>query len=519
MASRVLVLGGTVVALGQHGVLTDAGVVVEGERVVAVGPREEMLALGPFDRTIGGSDHLVMPGFMNGHYHSELAVGPGLYQFIFERANVYVHAGYGPIEERDLYLCTQLALVNAIKGGQTGVVDMYYGRPSLPHYGAEVALQAYLDMGFRVAFGLVSRDQNRYAHITDEAFLRRLPPDLAREVAASPMGYAWPVDEVMRTYDHLADAWDGRGGIIRTVLAPDWTPACSDDLYRLCRSKADEYGTGITSHVLETRSEMLWSNDVYGKPAVQRLADLGVLGPDMVCAHFVWVTDDELRIFADSGAVASNNAGSNLRLSSGICRARDILETGGRLTFGTDGISFSDSEDMFTELRLATYLQRDPRVFDEVRLDSETVLRAAAENGARAIRQEGRVGVLAAGYDADLLVLDARRILAPAGRFAETPVLDVLIDRAQAVDLRTVMVRGRVLMDDGVVTVVDEGRLNDELHEALSRRVYSQSPEVARWLELARQVEPAVIDFFRPGYDRPVEPAAVYNARRATTGR
>ena len=88
---------------------------------------------------------------------------------------------------------------------------------------------------------------------------------------------------------------------------------------------------------------MLYNLERYGKPALRRLADIGVLTPETVLEHFVWVTDEELAIFADSGAVASNNPGSNLRLSSGICRVRDIMDTGGRIAFGTDGISFSDA--------------------------------------------------------------------------------------------------------------------------------------------------------------------------------
>jgi 5-methylthioadenosine/S-adenosylhomocysteine deaminase len=510
-------MGDTVVALGRTGVISDGAVVVDGETITAVGPREELLAMGPFDEVVGGPGHLVMPGFINCHYHSELAIGPGLYQYIFERANVYVHAGYGPIDDRDLYATIALGLVNAIRGGQTAAVDMYYGRPSKPHYGTEVALQAYLDIGFRVAFGLVSRDQNVYVHEPNDDFLARLPTQLAREVAASPMGYAWPVESVMATYDHLVREWDGRGGIVRTILAPDWTPACSDDLYRLCRAKADQDGTGITSHVLETRSEMLWNNQTYGKLGLRRLADLGVLGPDMVCAHFVWVSDEELRIFADSGAVASNNAGSNLRLSSGICRTRDIMATGGRIAFGTDGISFTDDDDMFTELRLATYLQRDPRTFGEIRLDSEQVLRAAGENGARAVRQEGRIGALDPGMDADLLVLDTSRMLFPPGRFDSTPLLDVLIDRARAADLRTVMIHGRTVMADGRITAVDEDALRTELADSVARRVFAASDDVTEALRLAAAVEPAVIDYFTPGYSTPVVPASVYNARRQGT--
>ena len=93
------------------------------------------------------------------------------------------------------------------------------------------------------------------------------------------MGYAWPLDEVFATYDHLVRTWDGRDGRIRTVLAPDWTPACSDELYRPCRRLADEYATGITSHVLETRAEMHFSLDRYGMPALERLQTAGRARP------------------------------------------------------------------------------------------------------------------------------------------------------------------------------------------------------------------------------------------------
>lgn len=214
-----------------------------------------------------------------------------------------------------------------------------------------------------------------------------------------------------------------------------------------------------------------------------------------------------------SGAVASNNPGSNLRLSSGICRTRDILATGGRVAFGTDGISFSDSEDMFAELRLACYLQRDPRAFDEVRLDSEQVLRAAGDNGARALRQEGRVGALAEGMFADLLVLDTTRLRYPAGRFDQTPVLDLLLDRAHAGDLRSVMIHGRLVLDDGRITMLDEHELREHVAWQVAPRVYQASDEVRRWSELGRLVEPTVLDFYRAGYTLPVEPAQAFNTR------
>jgi 5-methylthioadenosine/S-adenosylhomocysteine deaminase len=512
--TRYLVLGDPVVSLGAEALIPDGGLVIEDATIVAAGPRAAMEAMGPFDRVLGSAGHFVLPGFVNCHYHSELAIGPGLYQHIFEKANVYIQGAVGPIAEEDLYYGILWGLITAIKGGQTGTVDMYYGRPSLPDFGCEPALRAYQDAGLRTAFGLVSRDQNIYAHEPDEQFLARLPAALAAEVRASPMGYAWPVDEVMASFERLSATWHGRDDRIQIVTAPDWTPSCSDDLYRRCRQAADEHGTGMITHALETRSEMLFNLESYGKPAVRRLADLGVLTPATVLEHFVWVTDEELAIFADSGAVASSNPGSNLRLSTGICRVRDIMDTGGRIAFGTDGISFSDRDDFFTELRLAAYLQRLPREFGQGRLDSERLLRAAAANGAQALGEGAALGSLEPGKYADLLIVDSSRIFFPPGRYDSEPFLDVVLDRAESSDIDTVMVGGRVLMEGGQVTVVDETVVRERFAEAMAQRVYHPSAQVRRWAELGTLVEPYLPAFYRPWYETPLDPAYIYNARR-----
>jgi hypothetical protein len=146
-------------------------------------------------------------------------------------------------------------------------------------------------------------------------------------------------------------------------------------------------------------------------------------------------------------------------------------------------------------------------------MDSERVLRAAAVNGARALGEESKLGSLEPGRYADLLVVRKDRILFPPGRYDNEPFLDVVLDRAAAEDIDSVMVHGRVLMDNGVVTVVDEAKLRVRFAEAVSQRIYRASPEVRRWAELGGLVEPYVLDFYRDWYDAPVEPASVYNAR------
>jgi 5-methylthioadenosine/S-adenosylhomocysteine deaminase len=514
---RTLVAGDLVVALGVEPTLTDAAIIVEGTEIVEVGPRAQLESHGPFDEVLGGDGFVVMPGFVNGHYHSECATGPGLIGTIFELSNLYLGSGCERHDEEALELLATYGLVQCLKGGQTATVDAFYGKPAMSLLGAEPILRAYERVGLRTAFAVSLRDQNLYVHEDDTSFLARVAPDLAEEIVASPLGYAWPVDEVMATVDTLAARWEGHAGRTHILLAPDWTPACSDELLVRARAKANELGTGLTIHVLETRSELMWNLRTSGRPAVQRLADLGVLGPDVSLSHFVWATDADLDVFVDSGAVAVSNAGSNLRLSSGICRVRDILERGGRLCFGTDGISFSDREDFFTELRLASYLQRQPDVFEQHRLDSAQVLRSAGENGARVIGEPGRVGRLAPGMLADVLVLRGDRIFFPPGRYDAVDPLDVLLDRADASDIDTVVVNGEVVLRQGRATRVDEDALVDRIRELADEgRLYPSSPSSERWLELANVLVPGAVGLYDSWYALPIpEPAAVYNARRA----
>jgi 5-methylthioadenosine/S-adenosylhomocysteine deaminase len=511
--TRTLVIGDPVITLGTDTMIADGALIVDGRSVAAAGPRTQLSEMGPFDRVVGSPDHLVMPGFINGHFHSGGPAAQGMAQYIFERANVHVHGNRAPLTEEDLFNATLVHLIRCIRGGQTAVIDFNYGRPGMARYGWPVILQAYETLGIRAALGVVTRDENIYVHGANEDFLAMLPPPLADEVRASPMGYAWPVDDVLASYETLVKQWDGRAGRIRVILAPDWTPACSDDLYTRNRRLADEYATGLTTHVLETRSEMMFNLQRYGRTAMRRLADLGVLGPDVSCAHFVWATDEDIAILRDTGAVAVNDPGSNLRLSTGIARVRDIMSARGRVMFGTDSISFSEHEDFFQEFRLAAYLQRTPGDLAIGRLDTAEVLRAAATNGARAVRFEAELGSLEPGREADLLVVRRNRIFWPKGKFDAMPVLDVLIDRANATDVESVMIAGQLVLDEGRITTVDEARIEAAIEEAAEQRMYVTSEEVRRWRQLGVEVEPYMFDFYKPWTAVPVQPAYVYNAK------
>jgi len=514
---RMLVVADAVVTNAEPALLRDAALVIEDGRVREVGPREQLEGRGPFDRRLGGPGYVALPGFVNAHYHSECWTTQGLIGTIFEVTNLFLGTGSPVVDEEVLELLATWALVQAAKGGQTTLVDVYYGKPQMALLAAEPVLRAYERVGLRVALGLALRDQNTYAHEEDERFLARVAPALAEEVRRSPLGYAWPLDLVFDTHRRLLERWEGRGGRTHLMLAPDWTPACSDELLRRTRRVADESGSGITMHVLETRSEMMWNQLTHGGSTVRRLLDLGVLGEDVTFDHFVWASDEDIAIVADTGVNVATCPGSNLRLSSGICRVRDLLAAGASVAVGTDGISFSDREDFFQELRLASYLQRQPDVFAEHRLDSTTLLRSVGRAGARAAGFPGRIGVLEPGAEADLVLLRGDWLF-PPGRYDQVPLLDVLVDRANGDDVDTVMVGGEVIVQGGRMVSLDEERLRQRIAE-LADHLYHTHPSSLRWRELATALLPHAQSLYEEWYSVPVEPASVYNLRRTPSNR
>jgi len=512
-ARRTLVRGGPFVALGETGVLPYGAAIVEGSQIVAVGDASKLEAEGGFDRVIGGPDHVVLPGFVNAHYHSECWTAPGLIDIIFELGNLYMGSGLIDATEEVIELLATLGLIHAAKGGQTTLLDVFYGRPWLPRHGADAVLRAYQRVGLRAGLAVTMRDRNRYAHEDDDQFLARFPEVLAEEIRRSPLGYAWPIDGQFELFHELRNAWDDPRGGTNILLAPDWTPVCSDELYRRCVEVSHDRGVPLTTHVLETRAEFAWTAESGGGSAVERLDRLGLAGSHMSFAHFVWATDDDIDRFVDMGVTAVHCPGSNLRSAAGLCRVKDILDAGGSVAFGTDGVSAGDTEDFFEELRLACYLQRQPNSFVDHRLDSLTVLRGATEIGAEAAGFGGVVGRLEVGMEADLLCVSRKRIFFPESRYRAADPLDVLLDRANASDIDFVMVGGRIVVEDGKTALVDEAAVRGRIEE-LTDELYRPTSEASRRRELAELMTPEIESLCERWYSQDVGlPAAILNTR------
>jgi len=314
--------------------------------------------------------------------------------------------------------------VELIRGGVTAFADMYF-------YMDEVA-RAVVQAGVR---GLLS-----YGMIAFEPGEK--------------------VDREMQTSLTFAERWHRQAdGRIRVALAPHAQYTCCDALWERTLEAACEHGYWINTHLSETRKEVDVCIKESGKTPVAYLNDLGVFQVPALTAHCVHVNEADIEILAEKGVFVSHNPGSNLKLGSGIAPLPELLEAGVSVALGTDGSASNNNLNLFEEMQLAALLHKGTHQDAEV-VPAAQAVTLATRNGYRALGFE-QGGVLEAGALADLILVDlARPHLQPLYQ-----PLSALVYSAQASDVRTTIVGGKVLMQDGQLLTLDEAKIKHKIIE------------------------------------------------------
>jgi 5-methylthioadenosine/S-adenosylhomocysteine deaminase len=339
----------------------------------------------------------------------------------------------------------------------------------------EEALRAYDQSGMRVAFAAGMTEQNFLVWDDDQKFLATLPAPL-REMAAArlPSADTLTVDDYFDVFDELwrqvkshprMDLWFGPPG-------PQWV---SDSFMTRIAERAEHYDTGIQTHLLESTYERYHGRRVYGRPTLLHLHELGILSPRLSFAHGVWLSEEEIDVAAIAGVHVSHNPSSNLRLRAGIAPLTAMLAAGLNTGLGMDGTTLNDDEDMFAEMRLALNLHRAPQLSASAPHAAD-VWRMATEGGARLFQAETRLGRLAPGYAADMVLLRLDRILWPWTAPEVDPAL-LLLTRAATRDVDIVMVGGDVVLRDGIPLRIDVENAGAELAKLLTSTPYPQEAE------------------------------------------
>src|SRR5438552_580445 len=240
-----------------------------------------------------------------------------------------------------------------------------------------------------------------------------------------------------------------------------------DDYLDGCARLVRDYGVGVHTHLAESKVQVIESQRRFGKSIVTRLAEHRLLGPGFVGAHGVWLADDDIRMLAAAGAAVAHNPGSNLRLGCGIAPVRELLDRGVTVGLGTDGSVCADNQNLFEALRIASVVSTIRFPHETGRwLDAGTVWNLATAGSARVLGQAADLGAVAAGRKADLVLVRADSVfLQPLA-----DPLNALVYSETGAGVETVLVDGRVVLEGGRVTTVDEASIYARAQEAAERQ-------------------------------------------------
>jgi cytosine/adenosine deaminase-related metal-dependent hydrolase len=182
--------------------------------------------------------------------------------------------------------------------------------------------------------------------------------------------------------------------------------------------------------------------------------EVGLVGPKVVFAHGVWLTEGEWDILARKHATVAHCPSSNMKLSSGIASVQQMIKTGVNVSLGCDGGPSNNSYDMIREMKTASLLQK-VRTMDPLTLNASTALEMATIKGARALGLGSEIGSIEVGKKADLIIVNLRK---PHLTPTFNPVSSVVY-AAEGSDVETTIIDGKIIMENRVVKTLDEDKV------------------------------------------------------------
>jgi 5-methylthioadenosine/S-adenosylhomocysteine deaminase len=420
----LLVAGGTVVTMdGERRILEDGTVVVRGDAILAVGSRTEMEAKYDGAQRIEALGKLVLPGLINGHTHVPMTLLRGLKDDV--TLDVWLTKYIFPAEAKNVNedfvrWGTRLAALEMIRGGTTTFGDMYYFEDAI----AEETKAA----GMRGVLG--------------ETLIDFPTPD--SKTPGQTLAYT----------ENFLQRWKG-DALIHAAVAPHSIYTDSEKTLKDAAALARKYAAPILIHVAETRKELNDSREKNGTTPVQFLERIGLLGPDVVAAHCVWVDEADRKVLAERQVGCVHNPSSNMMLASGVAPVIEERAAGVHVGLGTDGPAGSNNDlDLMEEMDLAAKLQKVIKM-DPQALGAKAAVEMATIEGAHALHMEKEIGSLEAGKKADLILigLDAPNAVPMYEVYAQ------IVYALKASDVETVVIGGRMVMRDRKVLTVKESEV------------------------------------------------------------
>ncbi|MBI1285350.1 MAG: TRZ/ATZ family hydrolase [Thiobacillus sp.] len=400
-----------VVPVESDGTLSDHAVIVQGGQIRDVLPTEAAQARYDAAQTLALPGHALIPGLVNLHGHAAMSLFRGFADDVPLMAWLNTHIW--PAEKKhvsDAFVRdgTLLAAAEMLAGGITCCNDMYF----FP----QAAGEAFLQAGMRATLGMI--------------------------VLEFPSAYAVDADDYLSKGLAVRDELKEEA-LLSFAFAPHAPYTISDATFGRISTLAEQLGLPIHTHIHETHDETRDSLKQYGVRPLERLARLGLLGPNFIGVHAVHVNEAEIESLAAHGCHVAHCPSSNLKLASGIAPVSRLTKAGVNIGFGTDGAASNNRLDLFAEMRLAALLAKGASGDASV-LPATAALRAATLDAARALNLDSQIGSIVPGKRADLVAVDLRSI-------SSQPLFDPvshLVYVAGREDVTHVWVDGRLKLNE-----------------------------------------------------------------------
>ena len=447
---KTLIHGGSLIPMrnGNADIIRDGGLVIEDDRIVAVGDTAALAAhAATADRAINARGHAILPGFVNTHTHLAGALSKGITEDATTfggpfRIALGMHENV--IRKEDVLLPGMVHGVEMLKTGTTTINECWWHQP-------------------------------QSARIIEKVGLRGVVAAEIREVDSSTIGFGrlernWDerlVKEGLDEAQDLFENWQGRaGGRITCRIAPDGPDRLRPETMGMLGELARKHGVGLHAHLCSVPGEAEFMKAMWGKASVPLLRELGLLSPGFIGAHCVFMDDDDIAIMAETGACMSHTA--FLVGKRGYYPPMDrIYPSGMAVSLGTDWLS----NDMFQVMRSAIVIPR--AIFKDVGIRTAAdVLRMATIDGARCLGMDGDIGSLETGKKADVILVDLRKAWLQPLRTEN--LIANLVYNANGGDVSHVFVDGELLVSDGRLVRFDESELFDEAQK-VAEDVWSRS--------------------------------------------
>lgn len=372
-----------------------------------------------YDKVIDGKNKIVMPGLVNSHTHAGMtlfrnfAADIPLEEWLFSK----IFPVEAKLTNEAIYWGTMLGVAEMIKSGTTTFADMYYYMDEVAKVVDSTGIRANLSKSVlslnKDGVGSVSRDlDGAYRYFSE---------------------WNGKCDKRIKVYIEIHSAYIYDRNSLKEAA-----------------KLASDLNTGIHIHIAETKEEQRICKEKYGMDAVNILDECGVFEVPVIAAHCIHLDDDNIRLLKKKDVNVSHNITSNLKLGSGIARIPYMNDQGINITLGTDGCASNDNLNMFEEMHLTSLVHKgimnDPTV-----LKARDVVKMATVNGAKALGFKN-VGIIKEGNVADLVIVDVDKIHnTPKGNY----ILGIVYSM-QAQDVDTVIVNGKILMENKQLLTIDE---------------------------------------------------------------